>query len=284
MNGGAPARTAWPVSLRGAAEMRAPLALAVSIGLHGALIALVAFLSVVQVVPPQPLRVVLIDAPAGGGGSKGPHIAPGPPGEPVGPPLPPIPDDLPPPPPAVAGRERIAARPRRKPPDQRRRPATRAPESATMQAQPTPGSAVPEVAALGASEGAAGGNGTGGGGGGGGGEGSGVGRGRGSGTGDGVDSVVARYLSGVRKRLEAVKRYPILARRRGTEGTATLAIEIGRDGRPAAVLVSTSSGSALLDSEAEQMVERAAPFDPLPTELDDLTLRVVVPVSFDIGS
>jgi protein TonB len=250
---------------------RTPLAAASSIGLHAALLAVVAAVSVAPPLEQKPVRVVLIDAPAGGGQPRsGSSPAPG---EIAGPPRPPV--DVPIPPPPAVQPERIAAKPR-----------PRAAEKPSRSAKPRAPVAKPPVPDA-PTETGSGGGGTGGpdegSGGRGGGNGTGVGNGTGPGDGVGVDEVVARYLSGVRKRLETVKRYPVLARRRGTEGTTTLAIEIGRDGRPAAVRISASSGSELLDIEAEEMVQRAAPFEPLPTAVVESTLRVVVPVSFALG-
>lgn len=247
-------------------DARRPLAIATSLGLHAALILVVATLSVAPVAPPQPVRVVLINAPEGGGGSAGP-LRSMPPGEPHGPPP----------------RERIAAKPRPKAPDKPKRqakPQAAVQEQAAVQSTPAGAAGIASAAPAGGSSTSGGG----GGGGSGGGAGTGVGRGIGSGNGAGVDSVVARYLRSVRKRLEEVKRYPRLARRRGTEGTTTIAIDINRDGRPSKVAISSSSGSELLDIEAEEMVERAAPFDPLPTEVEESSLRIVVPVSFNLGS
>jgi len=262
-------------------QSRAPVAVAGSIGLHAAVIAILATLAVAAAPAPQaPVRVVLLDAGAGGGGSPGPLRAPAPVGEPAGPAAPPpakIKAEIPAPPipaPAVPDRPRIAAKPRFKPMPVAQ--PQRAPVSAHRDREPTPGSAPAgsETSLVAGPDAGHGGGGSGGG------AGAGTGRGVGSGQGDGVESVLANYLRTIRKRLESVKRYPTLARRRGTEGTTTLA----RDGRPAAVHVSGSSGSELLDGEAEEMVERAAPFEPLPAELTDTRLRVVVPVSFDLGS
>jgi TonB family protein len=116
------------------------------------------------------------------------------------------------------------------------------------------------------------------------GSGSGVGRGTRDGIqGDPSGSAVASYLDRLRQRLEKVKRYPLLARRRGQVGTATLHIAIDRSGRPASVRIQGSSGSQLLDDEAAEMVTRAAPFEPLPSEVSDDVLQVTVPVRFDVN-
>ena len=189
----------------------------------------------------------------------------------------------PPPPQPVPERPRAALEPRSQNPQKPRpvaAPRTRREVAKNAPAVPTPAAVAPgRDVATGTGPATGVGSGSGGGRGGGGGSGSGA----GSGSGPGVESALAKYLRTVRKQLEQVKRYPLLARRRGAEGTATLAIDISRDGRPAAVHVSASSGSELLDGEATDMVERAAPFAPLPAELDAATLRVVVPVSFDLG-
>jgi len=97
-------------------------------------------------------------------------------------------------------------------------------------------------------------------------------------------SALGTYLSHLRQRLEAEKRYPLLARRRGVVGTATLHIAIGRDGRPSAVILETSSGSDVLDAEAEDLVSRAAPYGPLPDGVDGDALQITVPIRFDVDS
>jgi len=80
-----------------------------------------------------------------------------------------------------------------------------------------------------------------------------------------------------------VKRYPTLARRRGTEGTVKVAMIIDAEGRPGSVRIATSSGSDLLDEEVEDMVARATPFPPLPTEIGQATVSLVVPIAFTLG-
>lgn len=284
MNADAMADLNWPPPRR--IDTCQPIAVAGSIGLHIAVIALAAAISVTP--PSEPVRVVLINAGEGGGGTARPLLGPAPAGELAGPPIPPVEvAPPPPPPPPAAERPKIAAKPHPKPkpqPPRQQAAVERKLPQRQPEVQPTAGIGDTGVAALAPGNGAQTGGGGGGGGGSGGGAGTGVGRGVGSGRGPGVESALARYLGGVRGRLEAVKRYPRLARRRGTEGTTTLAIDITRDGQAAAVTVSSSSGSDLLDGEAAEMVGRAAPFEPLPPELDDTTLRVVVPIAFDLDS
>jgi len=257
-------RVAQALPARPAPARLAPLAL--SILLHGLVLLACAWRLVVTPVEPPPITVTLLGTAPDAGGSGAPQapaaVAPAPP--PVAPPpvqARPVPVLAPPPKPKRAAVRRAA-------------PKATASDIASATAAFAPAPA------------AAGGLGTAGGGNdGGGGPGSGVGRGRGPGVqGDPSGSAVASYLERLRLRLESVKRYPPLARRRGAVGTATIHIVIGRDGRPTAVRLEHSSGSELLDDEAEEMVSRAAPFEPLPAEVAADLLQVTVPVRFDVNS
>lgn len=262
------------------------LAVATSIAVHAAALGgLAAFAAVSLPVIREPVRVVIIDVDAGGGGSAGP-VRKSAPGEMAGPTAPAVTIEppSPPPPPQRSAPEapRIAAKPRKDTKPKPPAPRAQASRPPARQTEPTPGGTTDGNSQLALSTGSGGGGG--GGNGTGGGSGSGTGTGVGAGRGPGIEAAIAKYLRTVRTRLEAVKRYPILARRRGTEGTATIAIDIERNGDARTVRVSDSSGSDLLDEEAAEMVGRAAPFDPLPAEVDETTLRVVVPVSFDLDS
>lgn len=241
------------------------VAFAGSLALHAALIAIVGLAALAPVAEERPIRVTIRE-PAGGG-SGGPTVAAA--AEIQGPAY------VPPPP-----RPKVV-QPRPKPrPAAKARPVEK-PRPAQVAAVPKPAAPVAESAAP-ASAGApsdAGGRGAGSGGG----TGGGVGRATGSGRGSGAPSALAAYLSRVRGKLEAVKRYPALAKRRGTEGTARVAIVIDAAGRPDGVRIAASSGSPLLDEEVERMVARAAPFPPLPAELGEPSVRLVVPISFAIA-
>jgi protein TonB len=233
------------------------VAFAGSLALHAALIAVVGLAALAPVREEKPIRITILEPE--GGGSGGPKVVV--PAEIQGPVYVP-----PPPKPAVA-----QPKPKPKPvvkarPVEKRRPAQVA--SVSKPAAPATGGAPSTT----------GGNG----GGSGGGSGGGVGRATGSGRGSGAQSALAAYLSSVRGRLEAVKRYPALAKRRGTEGTAKVAIVIDAAGRPGGVRIAASSGSIMLDEEVERMVARAAPFPPLPAELGEPSVRLVVPISFTI--
>jgi len=97
-----------------------------------------------------------------------------------------------------------------------------------------------------------------------------------------IEDLRSRYLRKVLERLEAAKRYPRLAYRRGLEGTVEIEFTISGDGNAAAAEIRQSSGHRSLDAAAAEMVSRATPFHPIPTELETDSLDLTVPVAFKI--
>lgn len=74
-------------------------------------------------------------------------------------------------------------------------------------------------------------------------------------------------------------RYPLVARRRGEEGTVTLRVHVRRDGVPASVGLEKSSGSSALDHAALEAV-RAWRFAPARQGEEAVDAWVLVPVVF----
>ncbi len=91
------------------------------------------------------------------------------------------------------------------------------------------------------------------------------------------------YAKRVRDRIESKKEYPARARRQGAEGVASVQFTIGHEGSVSAISVARPSGSGLLDNAAMDAVRNAAPFPPLPAELEtnDFTLRVSIVFKLD---
>ncbi len=77
------------------------------------------------------------------------------------------------------------------------------------------------------------------------------------------------------------KRYPPLARERGWEGTAQVGLDIRANASPEAVLLQ-SSGHALLDEQAVNMLTQAARAIPLPPRLRARNFRIELPVRFSL--
>jgi protein TonB len=98
-------------------------------------------------------------------------------------------------------------------------------------------------------------------------------------TGDTERESIFRYRDAVKQRIEAARRYPKAALRRGIEGTAVVFFTILPDGSARDVHIVRSSGSGLLDSEVVATVRRASPFPPTP---DGHTVEIRVPVVFSL--
>jgi periplasmic protein TonB len=100
-----------------------------------------------------------------------------------------------------------------------------------------------------------------------------------------VDTTAARnalaiWEAAMSEKLERFKRYPEDSRQRHEEDVVSLRITVSRSGQVLRVTVVHSRGFMLLDQEALQMVQQAAPLPPLPDALSGDRLNVVVPVEF----
>lgn len=78
------------------------------------------------------------------------------------------------------------------------------------------------------------------------------------------------------------KVYPPLARERGWEGTAEIAIETGSLAAPAEIALLRSSGKKIIDQAALEMITQAVRATNLPEGLRGQPFRVVLPVQFSL--
>jgi protein TonB len=76
--------------------------------------------------------------------------------------------------------------------------------------------------------------------------------------------------------------YPETARLEKREGIVYVSFLLNKNGSLSDVVLRQSSGFGILDRSALSSVQNAAPFPPLPLELKKETLRVNVPISFEI--
>ncbi len=88
------------------------------------------------------------------------------------------------------------------------------------------------------------------------------------------------YFSALYERVDQLHEYPRRARRDQIEGTVLLAIRIDRQGRIASCEVRESSGSTLLDRQAERTIRRAAPFGEVPPSVSDASLDFDFPLEY----
>ena len=91
---------------------------------------------------------------------------------------------------------------------------------------------------------------------------------------------LSRWSAQLLAYLERSKRYPATAQRRRQEGTAHVAFTIDRLGRLLSATIQKSSGVEALDTEALDMLKRAAPFPPPPSELSGEAIALAVPIRF----
>jgi len=90
--------------------------------------------------------------------------------------------------------------------------------------------------------------------------------------------VPAAYMEAWRAKVERIgtMNYPAAARRAGISGSLRMAVEILPNGRVSKIEISRSSGYPVLDKAAIRVVNLAAPFAPLPTEITKEYNRVVI--------
>ena len=70
--------------------------------------------------------------------------------------------------------------------------------------------------------------------------------------------------------------YPAAARSAGLSGTAQYAMLLNRQGRLMRLRLLRSSGSDILDKAGIEMIERSAPFHPLPPEIIGEVVDLIV--------
>jgi TonB family protein len=83
-------------------------------------------------------------------------------------------------------------------------------------------------------------------------------------------------LSAIRSSIEKAKTYPLIARKRGIEGTVLVSFRINGKGLPQDVKIVNSSGYQILDEEVPKMLRKASPFPELNGE-------IVIPITFKLS-
>ena len=100
---------------------------------------------------------------------------------------------------------------------------------------------------------------------------------------DGDAFDIAGYGRALSAAIHARKSYPRAAERRGVEGTVSVHLVVGRDGRlTGAPTVQKSSGDDDLDAQAVTMVQEASPFPSLSSACRQSSLEFVIPIDFTL--
>lgn len=92
----------------------------------------------------------------------------------------------------------------------------------------------------------------------------------------------AEYTRLVSDRVAAHRHYPGLARLRGWQGTALVALSVDADGNILDTRISKSSGYDVLDRQARDMVEKANPLPPMPSAGRHQIVQLQLPVTFTL--
>ncbi|MBA2849008.1 energy transducer TonB [Thermosulfuriphilus ammonigenes] len=95
-------------------------------------------------------------------------------------------------------------------------------------------------------------------------------------------SPLRNYLALIRDRVEAAKRYPLVARMRGEEGSVRVAFSISPRGELLTLELLKSSGHRLLDQAALSAIKKAAPFPPPPPPYEQKGLRLFLKLNFQL--
>ncbi len=90
------------------------------------------------------------------------------------------------------------------------------------------------------------------------------------------------YLRSIMGKIEAARRYPRPAREQGREGTARLQLTINSSGEIKRLKLTVPTGYPELDRAARNTIRSAAPFPPLPDKLVRSSLRLLVPIQFQL--
>ena len=93
---------------------------------------------------------------------------------------------------------------------------------------------------------------------------------------------VRQYRTALAINARRYKRYPALAREQGWEGNVEIAIDFRKAVPNPEVSLVRSSGKAVLDDQALEMIRQAARVTEMPSRLADNEFRVVLPVEFSL--
>ena len=98
-----------------------------------------------------------------------------------------------------------------------------------------------------------------------------------------VRESIGHYSGWLRQKVDALKRYPLQARRMHVQGTTIVSVRVRRDGQLACAPQIVTSSHPILDQEALRMVSQAAPFQSLPEGSGDV-VEFTIPIDFSLTS
>ena len=93
---------------------------------------------------------------------------------------------------------------------------------------------------------------------------------------------VRQYRTSLAISAKRFKRYPALARERGWEGEVEIVLDFRRTLPGPEVSLASSSGKALLDDQAMEMIRQAARATEVPDTLKGRNFRMLMPIRFSL--
>lgn len=96
-------------------------------------------------------------------------------------------------------------------------------------------------------------------------------------------NILSSYIRQVKIKAQQQKRYPRMARMRGTQGTTVVALGLNQVGNLLSTHLLESSGSKILDKEAIAAIKRAAPYPPIPKELNKNSMQIKMAFVFKMN-
>ena len=90
------------------------------------------------------------------------------------------------------------------------------------------------------------------------------------------------YGNNLQRLCERNKKYPEIARRRGLQGLAKVAVHFSAEGKPLSIVIESSSGQASLDDQAVEMVKKSIKELPLPNKFRGRDFKISIPIDFKL--
>ena len=101
--------------------------------------------------------------------------------------------------------------------------------------------------------------------------------------GEGISAeAVRQYRTSLAISAKRFKRYPALARERGWEGEVEIVLDFRRTLPGPEVSLASSSGKAVLDGQAVEMIRQAARATEVPDTLKGRNFRMLIPIRFSL--
>ncbi len=97
------------------------------------------------------------------------------------------------------------------------------------------------------------------------------------------EELKTKYGQSISQEIKRSLSYPLVAQRKGWQGTTEVLLKMTTDGKVADITVGKSSGFKVLDDEALRMVRKAT-LPPTPEDLRGRDLTVRVPIIFKLES